>query len=84
MVPAVGWAIDAGYRHIDTAAIYHTEDQVGRAVNNKIKDGVVTRDDVFITTKVGRDTGVDRDVKGNEVVPAVDLMISAHHARQFG
>lgn len=50
---AVEWAIDAGYRHVDTARIYDTEEQVGRAVNNKIKAGVVTRDELFITTKVG-------------------------------
>ncbi|XP_023935261.2 aldo-keto reductase AKR2E4 isoform X3 [Bicyclus anynana] len=48
---AVLAAIDAGYRHIDTASIYDDEDQVGRAVNQKIADGAVKREDMFITTK---------------------------------
>lgn len=49
---SVEWAIDAGYRHIDTAAIYSTEDQVGRAIKKKIAEGVVKREDLFVTTKL--------------------------------
>ena len=45
-------AIDIGYRHIDTALLYQTESMVGQAVRNKIKDGTVKREDLFITTKV--------------------------------
>ncbi|XP_023935260.2 aldo-keto reductase AKR2E4 isoform X2 [Bicyclus anynana] len=52
---AVLAAIDAGYRHIDTASIYDDEDQVGRAVNQKIADGAVKREDMFITTKLWND-----------------------------
>ncbi|CAH0698122.1 unnamed protein product [Spodoptera exigua] len=48
---AVSWAIDAGYRHIDTAFAYRIEDQVGRAVAAKIAQGV-KREDLFITTKL--------------------------------
>lgn len=49
---AVEVAIDSGYRHIDTAAIYGTEEHVGNAVQAKIKDGTIKREDLFITTKV--------------------------------
>ncbi|KAG6451554.1 aldo-keto reductase AKR2E4 [Manduca sexta] len=49
---SVEWAIDAGYRHIDTAYIYFIEDQVGRAIENKIKQGVVKREDLFVTSKL--------------------------------
>jgi len=46
-------AIDIGYRHFDTAFIYGTEDEVGEAINMKISQKVITRDNVFVTTKVG-------------------------------
>jgi len=45
---AVRWALDLGYRHIDTAAIYKNEDSVGRAV----KESGVPREQIFITTKL--------------------------------
>ncbi|CAG4949225.1 unnamed protein product [Parnassius apollo] len=47
---AVGWAIDAGYRHIDTAYAYKIEDQVGRGVASKLNG--VPRSELFITTKL--------------------------------
>ena len=45
---AVLAALKAGYRHIDTAAIYQNEESVGRA----IKDSGLAREDLFITTKL--------------------------------
>jgi diketogulonate reductase-like aldo/keto reductase len=45
-------AIDAGYRAIDTAEIYGTEPAVGRAIAAKIAEGVVTRAELFVTTKL--------------------------------
>jgi diketogulonate reductase-like aldo/keto reductase len=44
---AVRWALELGYRHIDTAQGYGNEESVGRA----LRDSGVARDDVFITTK---------------------------------
>lgn len=41
-------ALATGYRHIDTAQMYHNEDAVGKA----IKESGVTREEVFLTTKV--------------------------------
>jgi diketogulonate reductase-like aldo/keto reductase len=46
-VNAVRWALDLGYRHIDTAQAYGNEDSVGRA----LRDSGVPRDQVFVTTK---------------------------------
>ena len=46
------WAIEAGYRHIDTAAIYFDEPQVGQAIADAIANKLVTREELFITTKV--------------------------------
>lgn len=44
---AVRWALELGYRHIDTAQAYGNEASVGRA----LRDSGVPREDVFITTK---------------------------------
>ena len=45
---AVLEALKAGYRHIDTAAIYKNEESVGRA----IRDSGVSRQEIFVTTKL--------------------------------
>jgi diketogulonate reductase-like aldo/keto reductase len=45
-------AIKTGYRSIDTAAAYMNEEAVGKAVIRAIADGLVKREDLFITTKV--------------------------------
>ncbi|CAI5758037.1 unnamed protein product [Candida verbasci] len=45
-------AIKAGYRHVDTAWYYGTEKYVGEALKELFDEGVVKREDVFITTKV--------------------------------
>jgi diketogulonate reductase-like aldo/keto reductase len=44
---AVAWALEAGYRHIDTAQAYGNERSVGRA----LRSSGVPRDEVFVTTK---------------------------------
>lgn len=45
---AVRWALEAGYRHIDTAAFYGNERDVGIA----IKTSGIPRDEIFVTTKL--------------------------------
>lgn len=45
-------AIDEGYRHIDGAWVYQNEAGIGEAMETKIKEGKITRKDVFITSKV--------------------------------
>ncbi len=47
-VNAVRWALDVGYRHIDTAQIYGNEESVGQA----LRDSGVPRREVFLTTKL--------------------------------
>lgn len=45
-------AIQSGYRLIDTAAAYMNEKAVGNAVQRAIQDGIVKREELFITTKL--------------------------------
>ena len=44
---AVRWALELGYRHIDTAQAYGNEQSIGRA----LRDSGIPRDQVFLTTK---------------------------------
>src|SRR5690606_31461033 len=45
---AIHWALEAGYRHIGTAAIYENEEGVGRA----IASSGIPREEIFVTTKL--------------------------------
>jgi len=57
---SVKWAIEAGYRSIDTAALYGNEKGVGKA----IKESGVSRSDIFLTSKVwNSDQGYDQTIK---------------------
>ena len=59
-VNAVKWALESGYRHIDTARAYRNEKEVGKAVR---KSGI-KREDIFITTKLwNNDHGYETTLK---------------------
>jgi diketogulonate reductase-like aldo/keto reductase len=61
---AVSWALDAGYRHIDTAAMYGNETEVGAALKRAIASGLVRREEVFVTTKLwNSDHGYDEALR---------------------
>lgn len=49
---AVYQALKIGYRMIDTANAYLNEEAVGKALNRAIKEGIVKREDVFLSTKL--------------------------------
>ncbi|KAG7312578.1 hypothetical protein JYU34_000878 [Plutella xylostella] len=45
-------ALRLGYRHVDTAAVYQTEAEIGEAIAMCVANGTVRREDVFVTTKL--------------------------------
>ncbi|MBI0400419.1 aldo/keto reductase [Cyclobacterium marinum] len=49
---AVLLAIKIGYRHIDCAAAYGNEKEVGKAIAEAVKQGLVTREDLWVTSKL--------------------------------
>lgn len=49
-------ALEAGYRLLDTAAMYGNEEGVGRALQDAVSAGYVARSDVFVTSKVWNDS----------------------------
>ena len=54
-VSSVENAIKAGYRHIDTAQVYGNEEGVGKGIRIGIIDEGLTREDIFVTTKIWND-----------------------------
>ena len=65
---AVNWALEAGYRHVDTASMYGNETEVGAALKRAFAAGLVRREDVFVTTKLwNSDHGYDEALRGFDV-----------------
>ena len=66
-VKAVLEAVEVGYRHFDTAAMYGTEPAVGAAVAEAVRSGAVrSREDLFVTSKLWIS-----DARPGRVVPAL-------------
>jgi 2,5-diketo-D-gluconate reductase A len=73
---ATRWALDAGYRHIDTATGYRNETEVGAA----LRESGVPREEVFVTTKMppdhaGRERQTLEESLANLDTPYVDLWL---------
>jgi len=67
LVNAVKTAIKQGYRSIDTASIYANEKAVGEGIREGIKEAGVSREDLFITSKVwNRDQGYEETLAAYE------------------
>lgn len=82
---SVYWALRDGYRLIDTARIYGNETGVGRGIKRAVDEGIVSREEIFVTTKMWTSDYED----GDSAVAAslrrlgldyIDLMI-LHHSQ---
>ncbi|MGJ3233500.1 aldo/keto reductase [Marivirga sp.] len=60
---AVIEAIKVGYRHIDCAYIYGNEKEIGDALQKAFQDGLCTRDQIFITSKLWNNAHLPEDVE---------------------
>ncbi|MEK4066010.1 aldo/keto reductase [Peribacillus sp. FSL R5-0717] len=67
LVNAVKVAIKHGYRSIDTAAIYENEDGVGQGIREGLKEAGISREDLFVTSKVwNADLGYESTIAAYE------------------
>ena len=77
---SVYWALRDGYRLIDTAQMYRNETGVGRGIQRAINEGFVTREEIFVTTKIwisdypNADAAVNRSLESLGL-DYIDLMI---------
>lgn len=60
---AVREAIKVGYTHIDCAWIYHNENEIGQAFRDAFADGDITRDRLFVTSKLWNSFHAPEDVE---------------------
>jgi len=60
---AVRSAIEVGYRHIDCAAIYQNEEDVGRALSDAFQAGDAKREEVWVTSKLWNDSHAPEQVR---------------------
>lgn len=67
---AVKIAINKGYRHIDCAAIYGNEAEIGEALSEIFEEGKVKREDLWITSKLWNDAH-----KKEDVIPALKITL---------
>jgi len=67
---AVKHALKVGYRHIDCAAVYGNEKEVGEALKEVFDEGTISRHDIWITSKLWNTNHKKEDVK-----PALELTL---------
>lgn len=82
---SVYWALRDGYRLIDTARIYGNEEGVGRGIQRAIDEGICTREEIFVTTKMWTDDFGDGDAAIDASLSRLDLeyidLMILHHSQ---
>lgn len=74
---AVRIALEAGYVHIDCAAVYGNEAEVGRGIEDAIKAGDITRERLWVTSKLWNDSHRPGDVRPALEKTLADLRLDA-------
>lgn len=64
---AVYTALKSGYTHIDCALVYGNEAEVGKALNKALNEGILTREDLWVTSKLWNNAH-----KSEDVIPALE------------
>jgi len=72
---AVKAAIRLGYRHIDCALIYGNEAEIGRALSESFQAGTVSREEMWITSKLWNDSHAPADVQSGIKQTLADLQL---------
>jgi len=72
---AVREAISIGYRHFDCAFIYGNEAEIGQAIADAIKNGEVTRNELWITSKLWNNRHRKEDIQGAIEITLRDLQL---------
>ena len=72
---AVGGAIRCGYRLFDCAAVYGNEDLIGKVFNEAFEQGIVKREELFVTSKVWNDMHGEGDVLKSLKKTLMDLRL---------
>ena len=82
---SVYWALRDGYHLIDTAHIYGNEEGVGRGIKRAISEGLVTREEIFVTTKMWTADFDDGESAIEESLRRLDLdyidLMILHHSQ---
>lgn len=72
---AVKTALRLGYRHIDCAFIYSNEAEIGQALTESFAEGVVSREELWITSKLWNDCHATEDVASGLQQTLTDLQL---------
>ncbi|NEO26687.1 MAG: aldo/keto reductase [Kamptonema sp. SIO4C4] len=72
---AVKAALRFGYRHIDCALIYGNEAEIGKALSESLQAGVVSREDLWVTSKLWNDSHAPEDVQTGLEKTLADLQL---------